>query len=65
MNLKEYKQKYTTDDAPGWLTIDEKLSEVYKGLKERHYGSLCGVYYQVGGTDPIDGASIYNGLSSK
>jgi len=60
MNLKEYKQKYTTDDAPGWLAIDEKLSEVYKGQKERHHGPLCGVHYQVGGTDPIDGTSIYD-----
>lgn len=26
----------------------------------RHYGPLCGLHYMAGGSDPIDGASIYN-----
>lgn len=29
MNLEEYKQKFTEDDAVGWLAIDEKVNEIY------------------------------------
>ena len=59
MTKETYIQKFSKDDAPGWLAIDQKLAEIYKGQKGKHLGPLCGVHYQVGGNDPIDGTSIY------
>ena len=59
MTSEEYKQKFSDEDAVGWLSIDETLDKVYNGVEPRHYGPLCGLHYMAGGTDPIDGASIY------
>jgi len=56
MTTEDYKE----DDAPGWMAIDQKLADVYPDAKERHYGPLCGVHYQAGGQDPIDGTSIFD-----
>lgn len=59
MTSEEYKQRFSDEDAVGWLSIDETLDKVYGGKEPRHYGPLCGLHYVAGGTDPIDGASIY------
>jgi hypothetical protein len=59
MTAEEYKQQFSEEDAAGWLSIDAALDKVY-GEEPRHYGPLCGIHYMAGGTDPIDGASIYD-----
>jgi hypothetical protein len=60
MTIEEYKQHFTEEDAVGWLSIDAALDKIYDHKEPRHYGPLCGLHYMVGGTDPIDGASIYD-----
>ncbi|WP_244215202.1 suppressor of fused domain protein [Pedobacter miscanthi] len=60
MNPETYKQQFTTDDTPGWQSIDNQLEKIYGDTEARHYPPLCGIHYAAGGTDPIDGASIYD-----
>jgi len=60
MTAEEYKQQFSEEDAVGWLSIDATLDKVYGEVEPRHYGPLCGLHYVAGGTDPIDGASIYD-----
>ncbi|MBB6235576.1 hypothetical protein HDC90_000173 [Pedobacter sp. AK013] len=60
MNPEIYKQQFTTDDTPGWQAIDNELEKIYGDREARHYGPLCGLHYVAGGTDPIDGTSIYD-----
>lgn len=60
MTSEEYKQQFTEEDAVGWLSIDTALEKVYGKTEPRHYGPLCGLHFMAGGTDPIDGASIYD-----
>lgn len=59
MTKEQYIQQYNEDDAVGWQAIDNTLKKVYNE-EPRHYGPLCGVYFAAGGTDPIDGISIYD-----
>jgi hypothetical protein len=59
MTNEEYKRRFSEEDAVGWLSIDEALDKIYDKREPRHYGPLCGLHYVAGGTDPIDGASIY------
>ncbi|WP_442591646.1 suppressor of fused domain protein [Pedobacter sp. AW31-3R] len=60
MNTEEYKKQFTTEDTPGWQAIDSQLDKLYGNAEPRHYPPLCGLHYMAGGTDPIDGASIYD-----
>jgi hypothetical protein len=60
MTPEVYKQQFEEDDAVGWLSIDSALEKVYGTTEARHYGPLCGIHFAAGGTDPIDGASIYD-----
>jgi len=60
MNPEIYKQQFTTEDTPGWQAIDDRLEKIYGSMEARHYPPLCGIHYVAGGTDPIDGASIYD-----
>lgn len=60
MTKEEYKQQFIEDDAVGWLAIDNQLSTIYGSTEPRHYGPLCGLHYAAGGSDPIDGTSIYD-----
>lgn len=60
MNKQDYKQTFNEEDAVGWQSIDNSLAKIYDNTKPKHYGPLCGLHYEAGGTDPIDGASIYN-----
>ena len=59
MTKEEYLSKYNEEDTVGWKAIDEQLEQVYPGIEPRHYGPLCGLHFAAGGTDPIDGISIY------
>lgn len=60
MNLSGYKTQFKENDAVGWLAIDNQLKNVYGDAAFRHYPPLCGLHYVAGGSDPIDGASIYD-----
>ncbi len=59
MELSIFKKKYSEDTPVGWQIIDEHLRKIYS-QEPRHYGPLCGLHYIAGGTDPLDGASIYD-----
>ncbi|WP_159023661.1 suppressor of fused domain protein [Formosa sp. L2A11] len=60
MDKATYKNKFTEEDAVGWLAIDKALENLYADTEPKHYGPLCGLHFSLGGTDPIDGASIYD-----
>ncbi|WP_179352076.1 suppressor of fused domain protein [Winogradskyella vidalii] len=60
MDKATYKNKFTEEDAVGWIAIDNALENIYGDTEPKHYGPLCGIHFSVGGTDPIDGASIYD-----
>jgi len=60
INPENYRQQFTTEDNPGWQAIDDQLEKIYGDNEARHYGPLCGLHYVAGGTDPIDGANIYD-----
>jgi len=60
MDKETYKKKFTEEDAVGWLSIDKSLEKIYGKTEPKHYGPLCGIHFSVGGTDPIDGTSIYD-----
>ena len=60
MDIETYKKTYDEEDAVGWLSIDKTLQKVYGETEPRHYGPLCGLHYIAGGSDPIDGASVYD-----
>lgn len=60
MNKEEYQKQFTTEDTPGWQSIDHQLNKIYGSIEPRHYPPLCGLHYMAGGSDPIDGASVYD-----
>ncbi|NTD99834.1 suppressor of fused domain protein [Agrobacterium tumefaciens] len=60
MNKEEYQKQFTTEDTPGWQAIDLQLDKIYGSTEPRHYPPLCGLHYMAGGSDPIDGASVYD-----
>ena len=47
-------------EAAGWEAIEKEFQRVYPGQENpRHYGTL--VKWSLGGNDPLDGISIYDG----
>lgn len=60
MNKEEYQKQFTAEDTPGWQSIDHQLDKIYGSIEPRHYPPLCGLHYMAGGSDPIDGASVYD-----
>lgn len=60
MNKEEYQKQFTSEDTPGWQAIDLQLDKIYGSKEPRHYPPLCGLHYMAGGSDPIDGASVYD-----
>ena len=63
MGLFNFKQPNTnTDDAKttGWDAITEEAERAYPGQKDpKHYGAL--IKWKLGGPEPLDGISIYDG----
>ncbi len=48
------------DQAPGWDAITEEFDRIYPGqTKPMHYGTI--VKWMLGGNDPLDGISVYDG----
>lgn len=60
MNEEDYRKQFTEDDTVGWNCIDRALDNMYGTTKPRHYGPLCGIHFAAGGSDPIDGISVYD-----
>lgn len=65
--LDEFKKKTEKKDPnekevvmDGWKAIEDVCLKMYPGQKEpRHYGTI--ISWRFGGTDPLDGISIYDG----
>ena len=56
----EVKEPAEEIGADGWLNIEKEFLRVYPGqTKPKHYGTL--VKWRLGGNDPLDGISIYDG----
>lgn len=48
------------DHAPGWEAIDAEFERIYPGqTNPKHYAALLS--WRLGGNDPLDGISIYDG----
>ena len=57
---KEPKPREADPDAEGWDAITARFEELYPGqVNPKHYGTLLS--YSLGGQDPIDGISVYDG----
>ncbi len=57
MTPEEYKQQFQEDDAVGWTAIDSELVLLYPEQEPKHLAPQ--LYYSIGGTEPLDGISIY------
>lgn len=63
-NKKKEEQQNKTENeeinAQGWDAITEECERVYPNQKNpKHYGTL--ISYRLGGKDPLDGISVYDG----
>lgn len=58
MTIDQYKKQYKSDDAVGWLCMDEQIEKLYPLQQPRHYAPV--LHYMLGGKDPLDGMSIYD-----
>lgn len=57
---KNNKKEEEAMSAPGWDAIDAEAKRVYPGQDNpKHYAAL--VKWKMGGPDPLDGISIYDG----
>lgn len=57
---KKNNVKETTTNSNGWDAITEVFEKIYPEQTDpKHYGTLIG--WRVGGNDPLDGISIYDG----
>lgn len=63
MGLFDKFKKNTEKKEPrkmGWDAIDEEFDRIYPDQKDpKHYGTL--ISWRLGGNDPLDGISIYDG----
>jgi len=59
---EELKQEETKEEinAQGWNAITDECNRVYPNQENpKHYGTL--ISYRLGGKDPLDGISVYDG----
>ena len=71
MGLFDFFKKKTEAEAPtetndentvGWDAIEKEFLRAYPGqTKPKHYGTI--IKYAMGGNDPLDGISVYDGGS--
>ena len=58
--LKNNKQDENRIEATGWDSISNAFDEIYPNQKNpKHYGTL--IKWSLGGKDPLDGISVYDG----
>ena len=62
MLLAEYKEKFTEEDAPGWIAIDSSIEKLYPNQKPMHWAPT--LHHMVGGEDPIDGVSCFEATAN-
>lgn len=55
------EQNMTTQKHYGWDDISKTFNNLYPNQEPKHYGAL--IKYSLGGNDPLDGVSIYDGGS--
>ncbi|MFW6597403.1 suppressor of fused domain protein [Propionibacteriaceae bacterium Y2011] len=57
----EYRQRAEQQDdwAPGWDAIDEAFAAHYPGIEPKHYGTNLASRAQFGGTEYLDGISLF------
>jgi hypothetical protein len=58
MTKEEYANRFTEEEAVGWFFLDQQLETIYGKTEPRHYAAE--VPYVIGGTDPLDGVSIFD-----
>jgi hypothetical protein len=51
------------EEAKGWAAIDAALFNIYQHQQPQHYAPT--VYYSTGGSEPLDGISIYKNENHK
>ena len=60
MTIEEFREKAKTDDyVPGWDAIENAFDRCYPGQKPNHYGTNFQSRAMFGGTEYLDGFSIY------
>src|SRR4051812_22643307 len=59
MDIAEYRRKYQENNevGPGWDAIDQRIHTVYPKQEPEHWAATP--HASMGGTDPLDGISIY------
>ncbi len=62
MDLEEYRARWPDEESsPGWDAIDDALAPLYGAQEPRHWAPV--IPMMVGGTDPVDGISVYRSMS--
>lgn len=64
MNLDQYRQHFSADDAVGWQAIDAHLARSYGTQTPRHYAPEPSSRRALGGDLPLDGCSIYDSTAA-
>ena len=58
--LNDNEKEKLESETPGWDAIDEECKRIYQNQDNpKHYGTL--VKWRLGGSDPLDGISVYDG----
>jgi hypothetical protein len=57
---KKSKEEEVKIETPGWDAIDEEAKRIYPGQNNpKHYAAM--IKWRLGGPDPLDGISIFDG----
>ena len=60
MTIEEFREKAKDEEyAPGWDAVEEAFDIYYQGQKPKHYGTNFAARAMLGGSEYIDGYSIY------
>ena len=60
MTIEEFREKVKDEEyAPGWDAIEEAFAKCYPGQEPNHYGTNIEARAMFGGSEYIDGYSIY------
>ena len=64
MNIEDYRRHFKDNDVPpGWAAIDRRLTALY-GVHEPLWHIAAVPHFAMGGTEPLDGISIYARLEA-
>jgi hypothetical protein len=62
MSPEDYRTKFKEGDSPGWWAIDAALEALYPEQEPKHWAPPLPA--MLGGSDPIDGVSLYNSTAT-